>query len=103
MKDKMEGLRKGNKIITSEMIEDILEEAINIIWDFIKADKDETPLILKGLFGPQVELQDPSDFDIMVHAQAILHKVLIYSANNSMTRFRIQKKKRSVKLMVFFF
>ncbi|KAH7683976.1 Ribosomal protein L34Ae protein [Dioscorea alata] len=74
MKDKMEGLRKGNKIITSDMIEDILEESINIFWDFIKADKDETPLILKGLFGPQVELQDPSDFDIMVHAQAILHK-----------------------------
>ncbi|KAJ0988308.1 hypothetical protein J5N97_006664 [Dioscorea zingiberensis] len=74
MKEKMEELKKGNNAITGEMLEEILEETINVLWDFIKSDKDETPVILRGLLRTQVELQDPSDFKIMVDAQAILLK-----------------------------
>lgn len=71
----MEEQRKGNDAITSEMLEDIMEESIRIFWEFVKADKDETPVILKGLLRAHVELQDPSDYELMMDIQAILQKV----------------------------
>ncbi|KAG1342499.1 hypothetical protein COCNU_05G007280 [Cocos nucifera] len=77
LKDKMEEQRKGNDAITSEMLEDIMEESIGIFWEFVKADRDETPVILKGLLRAQAELQDPSDYALMMHIQAILHKELL--------------------------
>ncbi|XP_008802627.3 uncharacterized protein LOC103716422 isoform X2 [Phoenix dactylifera] len=74
LKDKMEEQRNGNDVITSEMLEDIMEESIRIFWKFVKADKDETPAILKGLVGSQVELQNPSDYEVMMDIEAILQK-----------------------------
>lgn len=77
MKDKMEERRKGNYGITSEMLEDIMEESIRVFWEFVKADKDEpSSMILKGLMmRSQAELQDPSDFALMSEIQASLQKV----------------------------
>jgi Protein of unknown function (DUF1666) len=76
LKEKLEDDQKGNYIITSEELEDIMEESIRVFWEFVKADKDETPVILKGLVGPQVELQDPSDYNLMMRLHSILQKVL---------------------------
>jgi hypothetical protein len=42
LKDRMEDQRKGNYVITSEELEDIMEEAMHIMWEFIKADRVET-------------------------------------------------------------
>lgn len=75
MNDRKEEKRKGHYAITSEMLEDIMEESIRVFWDFVKADKDETSIILKGLIGNQVELQDPSDFELVSEIQASLQKV----------------------------
>ena len=75
LKDRMEDQRKGNYVITSEELEDIMEEAMHILWEFIKADKVETTSVLKGLSGTHVELQDPLDHDLMAHIHAALQKV----------------------------
>lgn len=73
-KDRMEEKRKRNYAITSDMLEDIMVESIRLFWEFVKADKDETSVILKGLIGNHVELQDPSDFELMSEVQASLQK-----------------------------
>jgi hypothetical protein len=77
LKDRMEDQRKGNHVITSEELEEIMEEAMRILWEFIKADKVETTpaSVLKGLSSTHVELQDPSDHDLMAHIHATLQKV----------------------------
>lgn len=72
----MEDQRKGNYVITSEELEDVMEESMHILWEFIKVDKSETPSsVLKGLSNAHVELQDPLDHDLMMHIHATLQKV----------------------------
>jgi hypothetical protein len=80
LKDRIEDQRKGNYVITSEDLEEIMEEAMHILWEFIKADKVETTptSVLKGLSSIHVELQDPSDHDLMAHIHAALQKVRAY-------------------------
>ncbi|KAL5658193.1 hypothetical protein ACJX0J_031356, partial [Zea mays] len=78
LKDRMEDQRKGNYVITSEELEDVMEEAMHILWEFIKADRVETTTtaasVLKGLSSAHVELQDPSDHDLMAHIHSTLQK-----------------------------
>lgn len=71
----MEDQGNGNYVVTSEILEDIMEESIRIFWEFVKADKDETPGILKGLMGTHVELQDAADSELMTDIHSNLHKV----------------------------
>jgi len=77
LKDRMEDQRKGNYVITSEELEDIMEEAMHIMWEFIKADRVETTTtsVLKGLSSTHVEVQDPMDHDLMAHINSTLQKV----------------------------
>ncbi|KAJ6823981.1 uncharacterized protein M6B38_129985 [Iris pallida] len=77
LKEKMEGWEKGSDAITSEVLEDIMEESIRTFWDFIKADnKYESSAILKSLIGgDHAELQDPSDYHLMADVQATLQKM----------------------------
>ncbi|CAL9113972.1 unnamed protein product [Musa textilis] len=74
LKDKMEAQLKGNRTVCSEVLEEIMEESIRIFWEFVKADKDETPWMLKGLLGTHVQLQDPDDFKFMASTQSNLQK-----------------------------
>jgi len=76
LKDRMEDQRKGNYVITSEELEDIMEEAMHIMWEFIKADRVETTTtsVLKGLSSTHVELQDPMDHDPMAHLHSTLQE-----------------------------
>jgi hypothetical protein len=71
----MEDQRKGNFVVTSEELEEIMEEAMHVLWEFIKADKVETTSVLKGLSNTHVELQDPSDHDLLANIHAALQKV----------------------------
>lgn len=97
MKDKLEDDQKGNYIVRSEELEDIMEESIRIFWEFVKADKDETPVILKGLVGPQVELQDPSDYSFMMQLHSTLQKVLTISS------LWVLKRRKTKLIYPFFF
>nr|KYP76560.1 hypothetical protein KK1_020806 [Cajanus cajan] len=60
--------------ITSDMLVDILEESIRTIWRFIRADKDASSLALKGLRENHVELQDPSDSELLAEIRTDLQK-----------------------------
>ncbi|XP_062200093.1 uncharacterized protein LOC133902499 [Phragmites australis] len=107
LKDRMEDQRKGNYVITSEELEDIMEEAMHILWEFIKADKVETTSVLKGLSGTHVELQDPLDHDLMAHIHAALQKKekrlkdLLRTGNCIVKKFKKPKEDRSNQNLFF--
>lgn len=106
-KNKMEEKMKGNYAITSEMLEEIMEESIRIFWEFVKADKDETSIILKGLIGNQVELQDQSDFQLMSEIQTSLQKKekklkdILKTGNCIVKKFKKPRENRSNQDMFF--
>ncbi|PAN12371.1 hypothetical protein PAHAL_2G263700 [Panicum hallii] len=109
LKDRMEDQRKGNHVITSEELEEIMEEAMHILWEFIKADKVETTptSVLKGLSSTHVELQDPSDHDLMAHIHAALQKKekrlkdLLRTGNCIVKKFKKPKEDRSNQNLFF--
>ncbi|KAF8657695.1 hypothetical protein HU200_059851 [Digitaria exilis] len=109
LKDRMEDQRKGNHVITSEELEYIMEEAMHILWEFIKADKvDATPsTVLKGFSSAHVELQDPSDHDLMAHIHAALQKKekrlkdLLRTGNCIVKKFKKPKEDRSNQNLFF--
>lgn len=76
--------------ITSDMLVEILEESIRTIWRFIRADKDASSLALKGQRENQVELQDPSDSQILVEIRTDLQKVISKASN--VTFFNVKCK-----------
>nr|CAD1825176.1 unnamed protein product [Ananas comosus var. bracteatus] len=107
LKEKMEEQRKGNYSITSDELEDIMEESIRLFWEFVKADKDETPGLLKGLMAPQVELQEPSDYELMMHIHSILQKKekklkdLLRTGNCLVKKFKKPKEDKSNQDLFF--
>ncbi|KAG1366449.1 hypothetical protein COCNU_13G002390 [Cocos nucifera] len=108
LKDKMEERRNGSDVITSEMLEDIMEESIRIFWKFVKADKDDTPaIILKGIVGTQVELQNPSDYELMMDVEAIMQKKekklkdVLRTGNCLVKKFKKPKEDRSNQDLFF--
>ncbi|CAN6217647.1 unnamed protein product [Urochloa humidicola] len=109
LKDRMEDQRKGNYVITSEGLEDIMEEAMHILWEFIKADKIETTptSVLKGLSSTHVELQDPLDHDLFAHIHAALQKKekrlkdLLRTGNCIVKKFKKPKEDRSNQNLFF--
>jgi hypothetical protein len=109
LKDRMEDQRKGNFVITSEELEYVMEESMHILWEFIKADRAETPAtsVLKGLSSPHVELQDPLDHDLMMHIHATLQKKekrlkdLLRTGNCLVKKFKKPKEDRSNQNLFF--
>lgn len=101
LKEKLEDQRKGNYVITSEILEDIMEESIRLFWEFVKADKDETPGILKGLMGTHVQPHDPSDSKFMADIHSKLHKKerklkdILRTGNCLVKKFKKPKEDRS--------
>ncbi|CAL5064403.1 unnamed protein product [Urochloa decumbens] len=109
LKDRMEDQRKGNYVITSEGLEEIMEEAMHILWEFIKADKVETTptSMLKGLSSTHVELQDPLDHDLFARIHAALQKKekrlkdLLRTGNCIVKKFKKPKEDRSNQNLFF--
>ncbi|CAN6210703.1 unnamed protein product [Urochloa humidicola] len=109
LKDRMEDQRKGNYVITSEGLEEIMEEAMHILWEFIKADKVETTptSVLKGFSSTHVELQDPLDHDLFAHIHATLQKKdkrlkdLLRTGNCIVKKFKKPKEDRSNQNLFF--
>ncbi|KAK8934750.1 hypothetical protein KSP39_PZI015125 [Platanthera zijinensis] len=66
--------RESENAVTGEMLEDVMEKAIDIFWEFVKAEKHETPLLLKILIKNNVEVQEPSDYLLMEEIQSDLQK-----------------------------
>ncbi|CAJ2668972.1 unnamed protein product [Trifolium pratense] len=63
-----------NDAITSDMLVEILEESIRIIWRFIRGDKDASNLKIKCHKEHHVELQDTADSQLLVEIRMDLQK-----------------------------
>ncbi|RRT47403.1 hypothetical protein B296_00041731 [Ensete ventricosum] len=106
-REKTEDHQKGSCDISSEMIEDIMEESIRVFWEFVKGDKDETPGILRGFMGAHVDLQDPSDLELMEDIQSDLHKKekklkdLVRTGNCIVKKLKRPKEDRSNQDLFF--
>lgn len=73
--DKRKGRRgRGDGAITVDMLIEILEESIRIIWQFIRADKDASTVILTCRKDTQVALQDPADSVLLLEVRTDLQK-----------------------------
>lgn len=106
LEDKAEK-KESEYVITSEMLEDIMEEAIRIFWEFVKAEKHETPLLLKVLVENKVEVQEPSDYLFMEEIQSNLQKKekklkdLLRTGNCIVKKFKKPQEDRSNQDLFF--
>ncbi|XP_042458434.1 uncharacterized protein LOC122042396 isoform X1 [Zingiber officinale] len=107
LKEKLEDKSKGNFVVTIETLEDIMEESIRIFWEFVKADKDETPGFLKVLMGAHAELEDPTDSKLMEDIQINLDKKekrlkdILRTGNCLVKKFKKPKDDRSNQELFF--
>ncbi|KAL2335514.1 hypothetical protein Fmac_016727 [Flemingia macrophylla] len=99
--------RDGDKDeITSDMLVEILEESIRMIWRFIRADKDACSLIHKREI--QVELQDPADSEFLMVIQTELQKKektldeFLKSKNSILKKFRKNEEGGRDHILYFF-
>lgn len=67
---KKERTGRDDGAITIDIVIEILEESMRIIWKFIRADKDAS-----NRRDTQVELQDPADSVLLKEVQTDLQKV----------------------------
>ncbi|KAF8378444.1 hypothetical protein HHK36_029784 [Tetracentron sinense] len=86
----------------------IIEESMRIFWTFLRNDKDEANVILKGLWGTQVELQDPADSKLLMDIRANLQKKekrlkdILRSGNCIVRRFQKHQEYRSEQVLHLF-
>uniref|UniRef100_A0A5B6Z1A4 Ribosomal protein L34Ae n=2 Tax=Davidia involucrata TaxID=16924 RepID=A0A5B6Z1A4_DAVIN len=74
LKDKKENRVEGNDVVSIAMLTEIIEESMRTFWEFLRADKDEASVILKGLQGSHVHLQAPFDSELLMNIKASLQK-----------------------------
>ncbi|XP_022983858.1 uncharacterized protein LOC111482346 [Cucurbita maxima] len=67
------GKEDGYEAITSDMLVEILQESIRVIWQFIRADKDHSNTT-KHSKKFQAELQNPADKQLLTEIQTDLQK-----------------------------
>ncbi|KAK8921519.1 hypothetical protein KSP39_PZI020283 [Platanthera zijinensis] len=102
------GRKKYEDVITREKLEEIMEEAMRVLWEFVRAETYETPRCLKGLvLDNLVELLDPSDHEFMVDIRASLQKKekklkdLLKAGNCFVKKFKKRQEHRSSKELFF--
>ncbi|XP_043703367.1 uncharacterized protein LOC122653561 isoform X2 [Telopea speciosissima] len=106
-KDKKKPIRGGKDTITIEMLSVILQESMRIFWEFVRADKNEATVILKGFWRTHVELQNPSDLDLLTELRTNVQKKekklkeILRSGNCIVKRFQTRQENRS-DLILFF-
>ncbi|KAI0499224.1 hypothetical protein KFK09_020127 [Dendrobium nobile] len=94
-------------VVTSEMLEDIMEETIRIFWEFVKAEKHETTILIRVLAESNVEVQDPSDYEFMEEIQSNLQKKekklkdLLRTGNCLVKKFKKPQEDRSNQDLFF--
>ncbi|KAA8529427.1 hypothetical protein F0562_033774 [Nyssa sinensis] len=73
LKDK-ESRVEEKDVIPIAMLTEIIEESMRTFWEFLRADKDEANVILKGFQGTHVDLQAPSDSELLMDIKSSLQK-----------------------------
>ncbi|KAE8729992.1 Ribosomal protein L34e superfamily protein [Hibiscus syriacus] len=65
---------KLDDAVSDEMLSDIIEESMHVLWEFIRADKDNSSVIPKTPQQAQVAPHDPIDLELLMDVRADLHK-----------------------------
>ncbi|PIA62678.1 hypothetical protein AQUCO_00200591v1 [Aquilegia coerulea] len=106
-KDK-EGRKRRKDAITCSMLLEIVEESMRIFWKFVRADKHDGNIILKGLSVPQVKSIDPADTELLMDVQTNLQKKekklkdILRSGNCIVRRFQKHHKEQSDDQLLLF-
>ncbi|XP_043725050.1 uncharacterized protein LOC122671726 [Telopea speciosissima] len=107
LKDKKKARRGDKDAITIAMLMEIIEKSMQIFWDFVRADKEEANMILKGLLRTQVELQNPADLDLLTEIRSNIQKKekklkdILRSGNCIVKRFQKRQEDRSDLILLF--
>ncbi|KAK6251820.1 hypothetical protein QUC31_013540 [Theobroma cacao] len=60
--------------VSSEMLTDIIEESMQVFWEFLRADKDEANATSKTPQQAQVAPHDPTDLELLTDVRTDLQK-----------------------------
>ncbi|XP_021299890.1 uncharacterized protein LOC110428385 [Herrania umbratica] len=60
--------------VSSEMLTDIIEESMQVFWEFLRADKDEANATSKTPQQARVAPHDPTDFELLMDVRTDLQK-----------------------------
>lgn len=110
VKDKKKARRsgRGDNVITSDALLEIIEESIRIFWRFVRNDKGEDYIMIKGQKGTKAELQDPTDSELLIEVRTNLQKKekklkeLLRSGNCILKRFQKNQEDSSDHVLRFF-
>ncbi|KAK4347782.1 hypothetical protein RND71_034121 [Anisodus tanguticus] len=73
-KNKASGREKDEYYITSDMLVKILEESIRIFWQFVRADRGCSRVMVKSQKGIHQELKAQGDLDLLMEVKRSLEK-----------------------------
>lgn len=72
-KDKNGGGDEEEGAISIAMLREIIEESMQVFWEFLRADKDEASLSLKGFRGTKVD-HNAADSELLMNIKSSLQK-----------------------------
>ncbi|XP_059648844.1 uncharacterized protein LOC132294856 [Cornus florida] len=107
LKDRKESRAEEKYAILIAMLEDIVEESMRIFWEFLRTDKDQANVMLTGTQKTHVELQNPSDLELLVDVKASLQKKerrfkeIVRSGNCIVKKFQKQQKDKLIGAQFF--
>ncbi|XP_015063253.1 uncharacterized protein LOC107008647 isoform X1 [Solanum pennellii] len=109
-KNKGRGRDKDEYCITSDMLVEIVEESIRIFWQFIRADKNCSSMMVKGKKGIQHQelIKDLGDLELLMEVQKSLGKKekklkdALKGECCILKRFKKKKENDSDKVLYFF-
>ncbi|KAG8663188.1 hypothetical protein MANES_01G185800v8 [Manihot esculenta] len=96
-KDKCKGGDENEDAITSQMLIETIEQSMRDFWEFLRADKEESSLILRGHQKTNVNLQDHVDSELLTDIRTDFQKDkklkdILRSGSCIMKRFKRQKE-----------
>ncbi|XP_010317105.1 uncharacterized protein [Solanum lycopersicum] len=109
-KNKGRGRDKDEYCITSDLLVEIVEESIRIFWQFIRADKNCSSMMVKGKKGIQHQelIKDLGDLELLMEVQESLGKKekklkdALKGECCILKRFKKKKENDSDKVLYFF-
>lgn len=72
-------MESGQYAITSDMLVEMMEESIRILWRFIRIDKDSSIVTGKTHRTNSLQLQNAGDLELLTEVKKVLHKVFPYN------------------------
>ncbi|XP_021645109.2 uncharacterized protein LOC110638745 isoform X2 [Hevea brasiliensis] len=99
-KDKGKRGDDNEDAITSQMLIETMEQSMLVFWEFLRANKDESSVILQGHQQAHINLQEPVDLELLTDIRSDFQKKdkklkdILRSGNCIVKRFRKQQEDR---------